>query len=82
MKGHLTHIAVAGPASLALLLATGVDLGQALIFTILIACPLTIGVILWLEHQLGDHFRRPTPDSSPEVPGERRPGDQPGADSP
>lgn len=82
MKRHFTHVAIAGTAALALLLATGLDLGQALIFTILLACPVTFGVILWLEHRLGADLHRPVPgSSSPEVPGDRRTGDRPRADS-
>lgn len=82
MKRHLTHIVIAGAATAALLLATGVGLGQALAFAILIACPVTFGVLLWLEHQQDVVFRKPTPGSNSEPSGDPRSGDHPSADSP
>ncbi len=82
MKRHLTHIVIAGTATAALLLATGAGLGQALALAILIACPVTFGVLLWLDHQQDVASRKPTPDSTSEPSADRRSGDQPSTDSP
>jgi hypothetical protein len=40
MKHHLKHMAIGAAAVLALLLAFGVDLGEALRYAALLACPL------------------------------------------
>ena len=52
LKHHLKHMAVAGGAILLVLVIAGVDLGQALRWAILLACP--IGMVAMMAY-MGRH---------------------------
>ena len=47
MKNHLTHMAIAGVGVLAVLVVVGVDLGTAVPWALLLACPLMMVAMMW-----------------------------------
>lgn len=47
MKGHLKHMLIGGAAILAVLLVAGVDLGRALPYALLLACPLGMAAMMF-----------------------------------
>lgn len=54
MKGHLKHMLIAGAGVLLLLLVLGVDLGRALPWALLLACPLMmVGMMRTMNHGHG-----------------------------
>ncbi len=55
MKHHLKHMAIGAVVILALLLAFGVDLGQALPYAILLACPLGMVAMMFFMNRRGGH---------------------------
>lgn len=55
MKGHLTHMVIGAVAILAVLLVAGVDLGAALRYALVLACPLgMLGMMVMMNHKPGD----------------------------
>lgn len=55
MKHHLKHMAIGAVVILAGLLAFGVDLGQALPYAILLACPLGMVAMMFFMNRRGGH---------------------------
>jgi len=55
MKHHLKHMAIGAVVILAVLLAFGVDLGQALPYAILLACPLGMVAMMFFMNRRGGH---------------------------
>lgn len=47
MKNHLKHMVIAGVGVFALLLIFGVDVGKALPWAALLACPLMMVAMMW-----------------------------------
>lgn len=55
MKHHIKHMAIGAVVILAVLLAFGVDLGQALPYAILLACPLGMAAMMLFMNRRGGH---------------------------
>lgn len=55
MKHHLKHMAIGAVVILAVLLALGVNLGQALPYAILLACPLGMVSMMFFMNRQGGH---------------------------
>lgn len=55
MKHHLKHMAIGAVVILAVLLAFGVNLGQALPYAILLACPLGMVAMMFFMNRQGGH---------------------------
>lgn len=76
LKGHVTHMVIGGMVILAVLLVAGVDLGKALPYALLLACPLSmIGVMGMMNRKPGAdhdhhvHGERPAPPADVDAPG-------------
>ncbi|RYG15771.1 MAG: hypothetical protein EON96_09990 [Caulobacteraceae bacterium] len=55
MKGHLKHMLIGGAVLLVVLLVAGVDLGRALPYALLLACPLSMaGMMFMMMRKPGD----------------------------
>lgn len=55
MKHHLKHMIIGGAVVLVALLAFGVDLGRALPYALLLACPLGMFGMMFMMNRQGGH---------------------------
>ena len=55
MKHHLKHMAIAGGAILILLLVLGVELGRALPYALLLACPIGMVAMMGMMQRRAGH---------------------------
>ena len=68
MKNHLKHMIIGGVAVFALLLAFGVDVGKALPWALLLACPLMMVGMMWsMNRGHGGHGEHDAPSKPQET---------------
>lgn len=72
MKHHVKHMALGGVVILAALLVLDVNLGPALLYAVLLACPLGMAAMMFFMNRHGGHHHGTTGQDASHVPDRTR----------